>query len=63
MILAIENDDDRTLVIDIYLKYRKLMYSVAMQIVQDHQIAEDMVMAAIADMIDKIEVLRRIQRC
>lgn len=63
MILAIENDDDRTLVIDIYLKYRKLMYSVAMQIVQDHQIAEDMVMAAIADMIDKIEVLRKIQRC
>lgn len=60
MIMLIGNDDDRALVTEIYLKYKKLMFAIAMKIVQDPHVAEDMVMAAIAEMIDNIEILREI---
>lgn len=60
MIMLVGNDDDRALVTEIYLKYRKLMFAIAMRIVQDPHVAEDMVMAAIAEMIDNIEILREI---
>lgn len=63
MILAIENDDDRTYITDLYLKYRKLMYSVAIDIVRDPQIAEDMVASAITEMIVEIDTLRKINCC
>ena len=51
MILAIENDDDRAYITELYLKYRKLMYSVAIEIVRDPHIAEDMVASAVTEMI------------
>lgn len=60
MIMLVGNDDDRALVTEIYLKHRKLMFAIAMRIVQDPHVAEDMVMAAIAEMIDNIEILREI---
>lgn len=60
MIMLIGNDDDRALVTEIYLKYKKLMFAIAMKIVQDPHVAEDMVMAAIAEIIDNIEILREI---
>lgn len=63
MILAIENDDDRAFITQIYLKYRKLMYAVAIDIVRDPQIAEDMVAAAITEMIEGIDILRIIKSC
>ncbi|MGM9603306.1 MAG: RNA polymerase sigma factor [Faecousia sp.] len=60
MILAIENDDDRAFITQIYLKYRKLMYAVAIDIVRDSHIADDMVASAITEMIEGIDTLRRI---
>ncbi len=60
MIMLIGNDDDRALVTEVYLKYRKLMFAISMKIVRDPHVAEDMVMAALAEMIDKIEILREI---
>lgn len=63
MILAIENDDDRAFITQVYLKHRKLMYAVAIDIVRDPQIAEDMVAAAITEMIEKIDMLRKINSC
>ena len=63
MILTIENDDDRTFITQIYLKYRKLMYAVAIDIVRDPQIAEDMVSVAITEMIEGIDTLRKINCC
>lgn len=63
MILAIDNDDDRAYITDLYLKFRKLMYSVAIDIVRDPQIAEDMVASAITEMIEKIDILREIDCC
>lgn len=63
MILAIENEDDRTFITQVYLKYRKLMYAIAIDIVREPQIAEDMVAAAITEMIEKIDTLRKIKSC
>ena len=61
MILAIENDDDRTFITQIYLKYRKLMYAISINIVREPQTAEDMVASAITEMIEEIDMLRKIQ--
>lgn len=63
IILAIEDDDDRTFITHLYLKYGKLMYAVALDIVREHQAAEDMVSAAITEMIERIELLREIKSC
>lgn len=63
MILAIENDDDRTFITQIYLKYRKLMYAIAINIVREPQTAEDMVASAITEMIEEIDMLRKIKSC
>lgn len=63
MILAIENEDDRTFITQVYLKYRKLMYAIAIDIVREPQIAEDMVAAAITEMIEEIDMLRKIKSC
>lgn len=63
MILTIENDDDRAFITQVYLKYRKLMYAVAIGIVRDPQIAEDMVSVAITEMIEGIDTLRKVNCC
>lgn len=60
MILAIVDDNDRAFITELYLSYRNLMYSIAIDIVNDHQDAEDMVALAITEMIENIEVLRKI---
>ena len=61
MILAIDNDDDRAFITQVYLEYRKLMYAVAIDIVRDPQIAEDMVAASITEMIEGIALLRKMK--
>ncbi len=63
IISTIENDDDREFITLLYLQHRKLMYGIALSIVRDHQIAEDMISAAIVDMIKDIDKLRKIQCC
>ena len=59
-ILAIEDEDDRAFMTRIYLDYGRLMYSVAIEIVRDPHIAEDMVSGAILAMIKDIDALRKI---
>lgn len=59
-ILAIDDEDDRAFMTRIYLDYRRLMYSVAIEIVRDSHIAEDMVSSAIIELIKNIDTLRKI---
>lgn len=59
-ILAIDNEDDRAFMTRIYLDYGRLMYSVAIEIVRDPHVAEDMVSSAIIEMIKDIDTLRKI---
>lgn len=61
--LAMENEQDRVFITQIYLDYRKLMYAVAMEIVRDPQAAEDMISAALTEMIEQIETLKKINCC
>lgn len=61
--LAMENEQDRAFITQIYLDYRKLMYAVAMEIVRDPQAAEDMISAALTEMIEQIETLKKINCC
>ena len=59
-ILAIENDDDRTFMIQLYIDYRWFMYNIAYEIIQDSQIAEDMVSQAVCELIDALDDIRKI---
>lgn len=62
-ILAIEDDDDRTFVIQLYVDYRWFMYNIAYEIIQDSQIAEDIVSQAVCELIDALADIRRINSC
>ena len=62
-ILAIENDDDRTFMIQLYVDYRWFMYNIAYEIIQDSQIAEDMVSQAVCELIDALADIRKINCC
>ena len=58
LILTIEDDDDRTFMTNIYLKYERLMYSETYKITRHHQDTEDVMQTAIVKLIDKIPLLR-----
>ena len=62
-ILSIEDDDDRTFVIQLYMDYRWFMYNIAYEIIQDSQIAEDIVSQAVCELIDALADIRRINSC
>lgn len=62
-ILAIEDDDDRTFVIQLYVDYRWFMYNIAYEIIQDSQIAEDIVSQAVCELIDALADIRKINSC
>ena len=42
-ILSIGNEDDRAFMVRLYVDYRWLMYKVALSVVREPQLAEDMV--------------------
>ena len=63
ILLPIENDDDREFLTRIYLDYRRLMFSVAIEIVKDPLVAEDIVSMAVLEMIERIDVLRKVNSC
>ena len=63
LLLAIQNEDDRAFMTQIYLDYRKLMYAVALEIVRDPQAAEDMISTALTEMIEQIDTLKKINCC
>ncbi len=62
IILAIEDDSDRELMIDIYTDLRPLMKATAFQIVKDNGIAEDMVHDTIVKLIDRLDSIRDYER-
>ena len=62
IILAIEDDSDRELMIDIYTDLHPLMKATAFQIVKDNGIAEDMVQDTIVDLIGNLNTIRAYER-
>lgn len=58
IILAIEDDDDREFMTNVYLKYERLMFSEAYKITRHQQDTEDVMHTAIVKLIDKISLLR-----
>lgn len=63
MLLGIKNEEERRFITQIYLDYRKLMYAVAMEIVRDSGIAEDMISASLIEMMEQIDALQKINCC
>lgn len=57
-ILAINNEDDRSFMERIYLDYRRLMYSIAYQILRDHFSTEDVINTTCEALCKKIPLLR-----
>lgn len=62
-ILSIGNEDDRAFMIRLYVDYRWLMYKVALSIVREPQLAEDMVSQTLCEMIDNLEKIRAVDCC
>lgn len=62
IILAIEDDDDRSFMTNIYLKYERLMFSEAYKITQHIQDTEDVIQISLVKLIDKIPLLRTLDQ-
>lgn len=62
-ILSIGNEDDRAFMIRLYVDYRWLMYKVALSIVREPPLAEDMVSQTLCEMIDNLEKIRAVDCC
>lgn len=57
-ILAIENDDDRDFMIDLYENYKQLMHSTVRKLVKNEHDIEDLTQDVLVKLIDKIDLLR-----
>lgn len=57
-ILAIENDDDRAFMEDLYRNYNRLMYSEIFKLVRDPWATEDLMQSVLIKLIDKLSLLR-----
>ena len=62
-ILSIGNEDDRAFMVRLYIDYRWLMYKVALSVVREPQLAEDMVSQTLCEMIDNLEKIRAVDCC
>lgn len=62
IILAIEDENDRQFVEDIFNKYAEKMYLVAVNILQNHDDAEDCVQDTIVKIIDKLDRFKQAQQ-
>lgn len=62
-ILSIGNEDDRAFMVRLYVDYRWLMYKVALSIVREPPLAEDMVSQTLCEMIDNLEKIRAVDCC
>ena len=58
VIVAIENEDDRSLTESLYTDYCALMLHKAQSMVRDRQAAEDVVESVMLRLIDRIELLK-----
>lgn len=61
-ILAIENDDDREFMSQLYFQYNRLMYHEIIKIVHDPWVADDLLQATVEKLIDKLQELRKKDR-
>ena len=62
IILAIEDDDDRAFMTNIYLKYERLMFSEAYKVTKHIQDTEDVLQISLVKLIEKIPLLRRLDQ-
>lgn len=62
IILAIENEDDRNLMLKIYQECYPLMKSKAYKIVNDLHLADDVVQDAVIKLIDRLPVIRNLNK-
>lgn len=62
-ILSIGGEDDRAFMVRLYVDYRWLMYKVALSVVREPQLAEDMVSQTLCEMIDNLEKIRAVDCC
>ena len=62
-ILSIGNEDDRAFMVRLDVDYRWLMYKVALSVVREPQLAEDMVSQTLCEMIDNLEKIRAVDCC
>lgn len=60
LILAIEDDDDRAFMTDLYMNYRQLLYKEILQITHNRWDAEDLMQSLLVKLIDRLETLRRL---
>lgn len=58
VILAIESDDDREFMTQLYFEYQRLMYREIFQITRDKWATEDVMQETLVKLIDKIPLLR-----
>ncbi len=62
IILAIENDDDREFMSQLYLDNKYIMYSEIKKLVSDAWDTEDIMQDSLVRLIDKIDVLRKLNQ-
>lgn len=58
VILAIENESDRDFMARLYTDYRLLMFSSIKKIINDQDVAEDLIQDVLVKLIEKIDLLR-----
>lgn len=58
-ILAIENDDDREFMAELFLRYQRLLYNEIYEILKNPWNTEDVLQATLVKLIDKISELRK----
>lgn len=62
VILAIDDDDDRAFMSDLFISYERLMMSELLKILNNVQDAEDLMQTVLLKLIDKIPLLRTFNR-
>lgn len=62
IILAIENEADRSFMEQIYFHYRKLMYSQALKIVHNMWDSEEIVQSAVVSLVEQVDLLKTLSR-
>lgn len=61
-ILAIEDENDRTFAEELYVAYRRLMYSEIQKITKNSWDTEDVMQSVIEKLIDRLQLLRTLDR-
>lgn len=60
-LLAIESEDDRAYMTQLYLDYQRLMYKTVYDVVRSREDAEDLTQAVLERLIDRIPLLRQLE--